>query len=138
MKQSSFFKGVLLTTVFVFASASFGFQLPADQKATHAYSKIKKVQKHSKNRKSKNQESKPQGSMAEQVVDINTASAEQLTTLKGVGEKRAALIVDYRKQNGPFASILDLTQVKGISQKRLDKLKADNVDRIVLGRNKRA
>ena len=34
------------------------------------------------------------------VVNINTASKEELTTIKGIGEKRAQAIIDYRKKNG--------------------------------------
>lgn len=50
-------------------------------------------------------------------VNINTASAEELATLlKGIGIKKAQAIVDYREANGPFASIDDLTNVKGIGE----------------------
>jgi competence protein ComEA len=48
------------------------------------------------------------------VVNINTATKEELTTLKGVGDKRAQEIIDYRKKNGNFKSIDDLEKVPGI------------------------
>lgn len=55
-------------------------------------------------------------------VNINTASAEELATLlKGVGEKRAQDIVDYRKANGEFQSAEELTNVKGIGTSTLEK-----------------
>lgn len=62
-------------------------------------------------------------------VNINTASAEELATLlKGVGEKRAQDIVEYRKVNGEFKSVQELTNVKGIGASTLEK----NSDRIQL------
>jgi competence protein ComEA len=48
------------------------------------------------------------------VVNINTATKEELTTLKGVGEKRAQEIIDYRKKNGNFKSVDDLEKVPGL------------------------
>lgn len=47
-------------------------------------------------------------------VNINTASAEQLENIKGIGSKKAQAIVQYRKNNGSFTSVSDLTHVKGI------------------------
>lgn len=62
-------------------------------------------------------------------VNINTASAAQLATgLTGVGETRAAAIVEYRKAHGPFTSKEQLLEVKGIGQSTLDK----NADVITL------
>lgn len=49
------------------------------------------------------------------VVNINTADAKALaTTLKGVGEKKAQAIVDYREQFGAFKAVEELAEVKGI------------------------
>jgi competence protein ComEA len=49
-------------------------------------------------------------------VDINTADAKALATaIKGVGDKRAAAIVQYREEHGPFETIEDLAKVPGIS-----------------------
>lgn len=47
-------------------------------------------------------------------LDINTATAEELQTLKGIGEKRAEAIIAYRSNNGPFTSTEDLIKVPGI------------------------
>jgi competence protein ComEA len=47
-------------------------------------------------------------------VNINTATKEELTTLKGIGDKRAQDIIDYRTKNGPFKTIDDLEKVPGI------------------------
>ncbi len=48
------------------------------------------------------------------VVNINTATKEELMTLKSVGEKRAQEIINYRTKNGPFKSVDDLEKVPGI------------------------
>ena len=49
-------------------------------------------------------------------VDLNTATAEELMTLPGIGEKRAADIIAYREANGPFRIPEDLTKVSGIGE----------------------
>ena len=48
------------------------------------------------------------------VVNINTATKEELTSLKGVGENRALEIINYRTKNGPFKTVDDLDKVPGI------------------------
>lgn len=53
-------------------------------------------------------------------VNINTASIEELTALKGIGEGKAQAIVEYREANGAFASVDDLVNVKGIGDKILE------------------
>ena len=51
-------------------------------------------------------------------VDVNTADAETISAeLKGVGITKAIAIVEYRKANGPFRSVDDLVQVKGIGER---------------------
>ena len=56
-------------------------------------------------------------------ININTATAEQLTTLDGIGESKANAIVQYREQHGDFASIDDLLNVKGIGEKTLSNIR---------------
>jgi competence protein ComEA len=56
-------------------------------------------------------------------VNINTASVEELTQLKGVGSSHAARIVEFREKNGPFKNPEGLIQVPGIGQKTFDKNK---------------
>jgi competence protein ComEA len=55
-------------------------------------------------------------------VDVNQASAEELTTLPGIGEKLAQRIVAYREQHGGFKSVEELMNVKGIGERNLQKL----------------
>lgn len=65
-------------------------------------------------------------------VNINTATAAQLATLKGLGPKRADAIVDFRKEHGNFKSLDELTGVKGVSTKVLDRWEKNNPDRMKL------
>ena len=61
-------------------------------------------------------------------VNINTASAEEITKLKNVGEKYAERIIEYREANGPFKSPEDIMKVQGIGAKTFEL----NKDRITI------
>lgn len=56
-------------------------------------------------------------------ININKASAQQLSALPGVGAKKANAIVQYRELNGDFSSLEELTNVKGIGPKMLEKMR---------------
>ena len=58
-----------------------------------------------------------------ELLNINTASAEELETLPNIGEATAQRIINYRTQHGNFSSIDDLQNVRGIGEKTLEKLK---------------
>jgi len=59
-------------------------------------------------------------------VNINTADATALAkALNGVGPAKARAIVSYREKNGPFKTVDQLAMVEGISQKLIDKNRAD-------------
>lgn len=62
-------------------------------------------------------------------LDINTATAEELIRLSGIGEKRGANIVAYRERNGDFSCIEDIMKVSGIGKKTFEKIK----DQITVG-----
>jgi len=62
---------------------------------------------------------------AQAMVNINTATKDELIALSGIGPAKAQAILDYRKLNGPFKSIDDLKNVKGIGAKRLEKLRPE-------------
>jgi len=56
---------------------------------------------------------------AGKLININTATLEQLQQIKGVGPSLAQKILDYRKANGPFKSVADLDNVSGIGAAKL-------------------
>ncbi|WP_421192517.1 ComEA family DNA-binding protein [Aeromonas jandaei] len=53
-------------------------------------------------------------------VDINTATLAELTNLKGIGDKKAQAIVDYREKQGKFTSVDQLVDVSGIGPATLE------------------
>ena len=57
------------------------------------------------------------------IVDVNTASAEQLDTLPGVGPATAQAILDERARRGRFSSVEDLLDVRGIGEAKLEALR---------------
>lgn len=58
-------------------------------------------------------------------ININTASYEELLEITGVGEVIAQRIIDYRTQNGPFQTIEEIKDVKGIGDATFEKMKAE-------------
>lgn len=56
-------------------------------------------------------------------VNLNTATVEELQSLKGVGPAKAKAIVEYRKKNGNFKSVNDLNNVSGFGDKTVAALK---------------
>jgi comEA protein len=56
-------------------------------------------------------------------ININTAAANELENLPGIGARTAARIVEYRQKNGPFKKIEELMNVRGIGEKNFLKLK---------------
>lgn len=66
-----------------------------------------------------------------QPVNINQADLGQLTSLKGIGPKKAEAIIAYRTAHGAFKSVDDLAKVKGIGAKALARLQAKNPGRLL-------
>jgi competence protein ComEA len=65
----------------------------------------------------------PATSAPKSLVNLNTASADELKALPGIGEVLAGRIVAYREANGPFRSVDQLGEIKGISPKLLESLR---------------
>ena len=61
-------------------------------------------------------------------INLNKATAAELSQLKGIGMKYAERIVEFRDKNGPFKQVEDLLKVQGIGPKTLEK----NKDRIIV------
>ena len=56
-----------------------------------------------------------------QLVDLNTADPATLQTLPGIGPAKAAAIIAYREEHGPFAALQDVANVPGISEQMTEK-----------------
>jgi competence protein ComEA len=65
----------------------------------------------------------PNVNLSVALININTATLEELDTLPGIGPITSQDIIDYRKANGPFSSIEAIMDVPGIGQAKFDKIK---------------
>lgn len=57
------------------------------------------------------------------VVNVNTATTEELQTIRGIGPAIAGRILEYRKEHGPFDKIEDLAKIHGIGESKLQRMK---------------
>ncbi|TEW54225.1 helix-hairpin-helix domain-containing protein [Psychromonas sp. RZ22] len=55
-------------------------------------------------------------------ININMATVDQLSLIKGLGSKKAQAIIDYRTENGKFSDLKELMEVKGIGESTLQKI----------------
>lgn len=65
-----------------------------------------------------------QSQIADERMDLNLVTAEQLATLPGIGKKKAESIIRYREDKGRFLEVEQLTEVKGIGPKLLAKIQS--------------
>lgn len=62
---------------------------------------------------------KVEAAATQEAININTADVQELTKLKGIGEKKAEAIIAWRKENGDFKTVDQLLEVKGIGEATL-------------------
>ena len=67
---------------------------------------------------------KPEISQAQELIDINSATAKEFERLPGIGPQIAGRIVAYREKNGAFKRVDDITKVRGIGPKTLERLRS--------------
>ncbi|HND47602.1 MAG TPA: ComEA family DNA-binding protein, partial [Anaerolineales bacterium] len=60
---------------------------------------------------------------SQDLININTASVEELDSLPGIGPTIAQRIIDYRDENGPFQTIEDILNVSGVGPSTFDQIK---------------
>ncbi len=65
----------------------------------------------------------PAAPVDEYLVNINTASAEQLRELPGIGDTLSERIVEFREEHGDYSCIEDLSNVPGISERMVEELR---------------
>jgi len=64
-------------------------------------------------------------SLAMAAVNLNTATKDDLSGIKGIGPVKAQSIIDYRKKNGSFKSVDELDNVKGFGSKSVNKVRSE-------------
>lgn len=80
-------------------------------------------QKHSSIQTSKIDKFIQEKILKDKILNINTATKDELVKLPGIGEKIAQGIIEYRQSHGNFTSIDGLKNIKGISNNKLEKIK---------------
>ncbi len=116
---------IFVAICFVLATISFSFasgEKASGQAPAQASEKVEKKET-SPEKQAPKPETKKVAKQPEAPININTASEEELMKLPGVGPKLAKGIVEYRTKNGPFNAPEDLMKVKGIGQKKFEKMK---------------
>ena len=114
-------KNLVLAVALWFAAAGVAGKVMAADKAMEEKKAAPAATKAAGDTKAKAQDA----AAPKLMVNINTATKDELKALKGIGDTRAQDIIDYRKKNGDFKSIDDLEKVKGIGPGAMKQIRAN-------------
>lgn len=117
MKKASL---ILIALTFIFAAFTGGFLL--GRNFNHNEVNVSVLHQAESTIPDQTNGSTPADDKTPLLVDVNTATVEQLVSLPGIGEVLAQRIIDYRQENGPFQSIAQLCLVEGIGDKKLESI----------------
>ena len=118
MKKPSRFEAAVLGLAAAFALFAGGYFL-ADSRTSQGWTVETQRQDPlpiSQPASSQSGEDRPDSLLEGEVINVNTASLADLDRLPGIGQSRAQAIVDWREETGPFQTVEDLLQVKGIGE----------------------
>lgn len=121
MKEKTVFR--LFSVIFISACIITLLLCDITRKSDDIYVKEITVTEKTQMPRDKSEESKAENTETPAIININTSSAEELTSLPGIGEAIAERIVKYREENGKFNSIEELTEVSGIGESKLEAVK---------------
>lgn len=117
-KKTTYFYSFLCIAVFLlfclwyFTSAQKGAQYLTAKEPNEAL-----PEEYEQTSEALSQTDKTEKEVSEGLININTARAEELSSLPGIGEKTAELIIAYRKEKGGFASKEEIMNIAGIGEK---------------------
>ena len=110
--------GIIFATVLVLVNVFFDF-VPHTVKTEN----IKSAQNEFSTNYTKNVNKKNYTTTKKVIVNINTASVQELCTIRMIGETKAKAIVNYREKYGAFKDKKDIVKVYGIGEKTYEKIK---------------
>ena len=100
-----------------------GEYAPAESETTHATVRAQTSPVNSEQTEQTKQ-TEPTEQAQPDLINVNTATAEELMMLNGIGEVKAQAIIDYREEHGRFSNVDELINVKGIGEKTLEKIRS--------------
>ena len=99
-------------------------EVKKEHKKDKTEKKNKKDKKSKKKHKKEHSKDKKEKAKSSSLINLNTASEDELNALPGVGDKLVSSIIEYRKQNKGFKNVDELNEVEGIGDKKFKKLRS--------------